>query len=87
MIGAVLEQLLEFVERRATAPATDYEGVAELLEAIRTEAPEHGVPLPDILDLVMAAGEKGEDTAGPGWLAYIPGGGRSCACRLDRRHD
>ncbi len=77
MSTQLLHRLLAFVERRSEAPAADFDGVEELLRAIRVDPPERGVPLDTVLDLVMAAGEKGHDTTGPGWLAYIPGAGLS----------
>jgi aromatic-L-amino-acid decarboxylase len=75
--------LLAFVEGRSEAPATDFNGVDDLIRAIRVDPPERGVPLGTVLDLVMAAGEKGHDTAGPGWLAYVPGGGLVTAAFAD----
>jgi aromatic-L-amino-acid/L-tryptophan decarboxylase len=71
----LVDRLLAFVERRSEAPAADFDGIEELIRAIRVDPPERGVPLDTVLDLVMAAGEKGHDTTGPGWLAYVPGGG------------
>jgi len=75
MSSQLVQQLLAFVERRSEAPAADFDGVDELIRVIRVDPPERGVPLDTVLDLVMAAGAKGHDTTGPGWLAYIPGGG------------
>jgi aromatic-L-amino-acid decarboxylase len=61
----------------ATQPAADVEGAAAVAARLReTELPEHGRPLPELLDLLFEeAIPKSYNTAGPGYLAYIPGGG------------
>jgi aromatic-L-amino-acid decarboxylase len=83
MSTQLVHRLLAFVERRSDAPAADFDGVEELVRAIRVDPPERGAALDAVLDLVMAAGEKGHDTTGPGWLAYIPGGGLVTAALAD----
>jgi aromatic-L-amino-acid decarboxylase len=83
MSTLLTDRLLAFVEGRSEAPAADFNGVDDLIRAIRVDPPERGVPLGTVLDLVMAAGEKGHDTAGPGWLAYVPGGGLVTAAFAD----
>ncbi|GAC1471245.1 MAG: aminotransferase class I/II-fold pyridoxal phosphate-dependent enzyme [Candidatus Dormibacteraceae bacterium] len=83
MSTLLTDRLLAFVEGRSEAPAADFNGVDELIRAIRVDPPERGVPLGTVLDLVMAAGEKGHDTTGPGWLAYVPGGGLVTAAFAD----
>src|SRR5205814_284993 len=63
---AVLELVIRFVEARATAPAQDL---------------DHPVRAPETndLDALLAylgdAAARAVDTAGPGYQAYIPGGG------------
>jgi aromatic-L-amino-acid decarboxylase len=71
----VLDYLVEFVERRSDAPASDFDGVSQLVEQARQPIPEHGRPLAELLEFVAAATAKGHDTTGDGWLAYVPGGG------------
>jgi aromatic-L-amino-acid/L-tryptophan decarboxylase len=71
----VLDYLVDFVEHRRSAPASDFDGVAQLLERVREGVPEEGRPLAEVMDLVAAAIAKGHDTTGDGWLAYVPGGG------------
>jgi hypothetical protein len=71
----VIDYLVSFVEGRRDAPASDFDGVAELLERARGGVPEQGRPLAELLDFVAAATAKGHDTTGDGWLAYVPGGG------------
>ena len=66
----VLDFVVDFIEARATAPAADL---------------DH--PLPDqpddVLDYIKHAAAKAVDPAGPGYLAYIPGGGLYTAAIAD----
>src|SRR4030081_792211 len=72
-----------FLADRETAPAADFVDLERLYEAIRQPPPEVGQHPTRILDIALAAGAKGQDTAGPGWLAYIPGGGLPTAGLAD----
>ena len=74
--AAAIELLVRFVETRPSAPASDLEGALELATELRSaRPPEEGVPLDEALATVEGAAAKAIDTAGPGYLAYIPGGG------------
>ncbi|MEX2194655.1 MAG: aminotransferase class V-fold PLP-dependent enzyme [Thermoleophilaceae bacterium] len=76
MAAAVAELLARFVERLPDAPSADLEGADELARELRAaRPPEDGEPLADTLATVEHAAAKAIDTAGPGYLAYIPGGG------------
>ena len=76
MAAAATELLVRFVERLPGAPSADLEGAKELAQDLRAaRPPEEGVPLADALAAVGQAAAKAIDTAGPGYLAYIPGGG------------
>jgi len=70
-----LEYLVAFTEGRRDRPASDFTGLDEALACVRTDPPEEGRPLADVLDTVAAAGRVGHDTTGDGWMAYVPGGG------------
>ena len=70
-----LEYLAAFTEGRRDRPASDFTGLDEALARVRTEPPEEGRPLADLLDTIAAAGRVGHDTTGDGWMAYVPGGG------------
>jgi aromatic-L-amino-acid decarboxylase len=59
----------------AQQPASSLEGAVELAAAFREPAPEHGRPLAELLERLRPAIEASYNTAGPGYLAYIPGGG------------
>jgi len=66
----VLDFVVDFIEDRATAPATDV---------------DHPLPdtTTDVLDYIKHAAAKAVDPAGPGYLAYIPGGGLYTAALAD----
>lgn len=80
-----MERLLDEVGRRvvghlaslATQPAADVGGAADLARALAEPVPpEYGSPAAEILDLLFErAIPKSFNTAGPGYVAYIPGGG------------
>ncbi len=66
----VLDFVVDFIEARATAPAVDL---------------DHPLPADahDVIDYVKHAAAKAADPAGPGYLAYIPGGGLYTAALAD----
>lgn len=71
-----LEFVLDFVDRLPNAPAADVAGAADLAERLLAEAPpERGRPFGELLETFSEAAAKAYDTAGPGYLAYVPGGG------------
>jgi aromatic-L-amino-acid/L-tryptophan decarboxylase len=70
--GRFLER---FIEDLPAAPAVDLEGAVERAREVRGPAPDRGRPFDDLLDEVWRSAEKAFNTAGPGYLAYIPGGG------------
>lgn len=76
MAAAAAELLVRFVERLPDAPSADLDGAAELARELRVaRPPEHAVPVAEALATIERAAAKAIDTAGPGYLAYIPGGG------------
>lgn len=76
MVEAATEKLVEFVESLPRQPSADTEGGAELARSLVEPLPETGRPYDELLELLFAkVVRKGFGTAGPGYLAYIPGGG------------
>lgn len=70
-LGAdVLDFVVDFIEQRSTAPADER---------------EHSIPdeTKDVLDYIGHAARKAVDPAGPGYLAFIPGGGLYTAALAD----
>lgn len=76
LAGAALERIVEYVASLPEQPAADLEGAVELARSLREPLPRTASPLPELLDLLFdVAAPKSFNTAGPGYLAYIPGGG------------
>jgi len=66
---------IDFVSRLPDMAAMDMDGARALAAKFREPVPENGQPLEELLKEVAAGAEKGFNTAGPGYLAYIPAGG------------
>lgn len=77
LLDAVRDRVVVHVASLSAQPAADVAGGAalarELLEAVPPEGPTPAGPLLDLL--FDRAIPKSFNTAGPGYLAYIPGGG------------
>jgi aromatic-L-amino-acid decarboxylase len=72
---AALAYLIDFIRDLPAAPAAEAHGALELAGRLREPAPEEGRPLEAILPTIEAGAAKAFNTAGPGYLAFIPGGG------------
>ena len=76
MVEDATRRLIEYVESLPRQPSADTEGSAELARSLVEPLPETGRPYAELLDLLFGkVVRKGFGTAGPGYLAYIPGGG------------
>ena len=64
-----------FLQGVADAPASDYTRQDEVVASLRERAPEFGTSFEDTLATIVAAAHVGHETAGPGFLGFIPGGG------------
>ena len=71
MTDFVLEQVATLAEQ----PSFDLDGVEVKSAAFREPAPEGGRPIGGLLERLRPAIARSYNTAGPGYLAYIPGGG------------
>jgi aromatic-L-amino-acid decarboxylase len=83
MVGAALDYLVGFVGELPDAPHVNMDGALELARELRGPAPEHGAPFARVLEVVGRAAEKGFNPAGPGYLAFVPGGGVFAAAVAD----
>jgi aromatic-L-amino-acid decarboxylase len=76
LIDAAARRVLDYVESLPRQPSANDEGGAALARSLVEPLPETGRPYEELLDLVFdKVVRKGFGTAGPGYLAYIPGGG------------
>ncbi len=72
---AALGYLIGFIGGLDDAPAEATEGAIELARELRSAPPEGGVEFDRVFADVQRAVERTFEYAGPGYLAYIPGGG------------
>lgn len=82
---AVLDRVVDFVGGLPDGPATgtgDAAATAAVGELL-SPPPEQGGPLPELLDRLSRAAACAYETAGPGYFAYIPGGGLYAAALAD----
>lgn len=79
----VIDTLAEFISSLDDAPASDMDGAYELAAALRRPPPDEGEDFKALVDTVMEAASKAYNTAGPGYLAYIPGGGLYASALAD----
>lgn len=76
LVEAALERITKHLDTLPTQPAADLEGGADLARSLAEPLPTTGTPFEDLLDLLFdRAIPRSYNTAGPGYLAYIPGGG------------
>lgn len=76
MVDAAMARIVAYVTSLPDQPAHDLAGAERVARALAEPLPEQGGALEDALDLVFdRAVPVGFNTAGPGYLAYIPGGG------------
>jgi aromatic-L-amino-acid decarboxylase len=75
-VEAALARILPHIESLPAQPAAATEGAVELARSLAEPLPRTGTPLPELLNLLFdRAIPASFNTAGPGYLAYIPGGG------------
>jgi aromatic-L-amino-acid decarboxylase len=75
-MAAVLDRVAAHVDSLESQPAHDLDGHVALARSLAAPMPEHGRPLADVLAVLFdRAVPTSFNTAGPGYLAYIPGGG------------
>lgn len=76
LVALAMERIVPHVESLASQPASDVEGARDLARSIIEPMPESGRPFEEILELLFERlVPKSFNAAGPGYLAYIPGGG------------
>ncbi|MGE5126711.1 MAG: pyridoxal phosphate-dependent decarboxylase family protein [Betaproteobacteria bacterium] len=75
MTRAVGDFAVAQVASLADQPSFDLDGAEAVAASFREPAPERGRPLDELLERLRPAIAKSYNAAGPGYLAYIPGGG------------
>ena len=76
LVAEAMTRICAHIEALPRMPACDVAGGAELARALREGVPADGCPFEHVLALLFdRAVPCSFNTAGPGYLAYIPGGG------------
>ncbi len=75
--------LTTFIGDLPEAPAVDLEGIEEVVASLHEGPPEEGSDFAPLLHVIATAAAKGFNPAGPGYLAFIPGGGLFAAAVAD----
>jgi aromatic-L-amino-acid/L-tryptophan decarboxylase len=76
LVAQVLDYIVPHIESLPHQPSVDIEGGTEMARGLVEPLPEEGQPYPELLDLLFRRViPKSFNTAGPGYLAYIPSGG------------
>jgi len=76
LVRAAVDHIVRHVETLPQQPATHTRGGARLARSLAEPLPEEGTPAGKLLDLIFRkAVPRSLNTAGPGYLGYIPGGG------------
>ena len=83
LIDACAEFVVRHIESLPEQPSWDVEGAAQVAAAFDGPAPETGTDIETILRRLGPAVSKSFTTAGPGYLAFIPGGGLPSAAAAD----
>ena len=76
LVDAALDRICEHLDTLGSQPAADLEGGTELARSLAEPLPTEGRPVDELLELLFErAIPRSYNTPGPGYLAYIPGGG------------
>lgn len=76
LVEEAMARIVPHIASLGEQPAADVEGAQEAARALVARMPRDGRPLEELLALLFdRAVPKSFNTAGPGYLAYIPGGG------------
>lgn len=83
LIDACGQFVVDHISSLPSQPSWDLEDAAVVAAGFREPVPEEGRPLEKILERLRAGVAKSFNTAGPGYLAFIPGGGIPAAALAD----
>ncbi|MGH9456618.1 MAG: pyridoxal phosphate-dependent decarboxylase family protein [Thermoanaerobaculia bacterium] len=76
LVDGAMDRIVRHVESLPRQPAADTAGGEALARSLVEPLPERGADYDELLDLLFdRLAPKSFNTAGPGYLAYIPGGG------------
>jgi aromatic-L-amino-acid decarboxylase len=73
--AAAVAFVARFVEGQPDAPASDLDEALDVARRFREPMPGSGTAFDELLPILAEGAAKGFNTTGPGYLAFIPGGG------------
>lgn len=84
LVERAMDRIISHVESLPSQPVSDVSGATELARSLVEPMPESGTEFAELLDLIFdRLTPKTFNTASPGYLAYIPGGGLFHAALAD----
>jgi aromatic-L-amino-acid decarboxylase len=83
LAGRAIDFVVEFISSLPDAPHIDLDGLDEALARVRSDAPETGSSFDELIEQVGVGARKAFNPAGPGYMAFIPGGGLYTAAVAD----
>src|SRR5688572_20046037 len=83
LIDACADYVVEQIETLPSQPSWDLEGAEGVAAGFAEPPPDDGRAIASILERLRPAVAKSLNAAGPGYLAYIPGGGIPSAALAD----
>ena len=75
LTNACAKFAVEHVTTLSDQPTWGMNGAQELAQSFAEPVPQLGAPIESLLERIGEGARKTFNTAGPGYLAYIPGGG------------
>ncbi|HEV7487190.1 MAG TPA: pyridoxal-dependent decarboxylase [Thermoanaerobaculia bacterium] len=76
LVDEAMRRIVAHIESLPSQPASNVDGAAEIARTLIEPLPQHGVAYEQLLDFLFdEAIPRSFNAAGPGYLAYIPGGG------------
>lgn len=76
LVDGAMQRIVAHLDSLPSQPASNVDGAAELARTLIEPLPERGIAYEQLLDFLFDEGiPRSFNAAGPGYLAYIPGGG------------
>ena len=76
LVSAAMDRIVAHIESLPTQPAMNVDGATEFARTLIEPLPQHGASYESLLDFLFdEAIPRSFTAAGPGYLAYVPGGG------------
>jgi aromatic-L-amino-acid decarboxylase len=76
LVDEAMRRIVAHIESLPSQPASNVDGATELARTLIEPLPQHGIAYEQLLDFLFdEAIPRSFNAAGPGYLAYIPGGG------------